>query len=113
MRIWTLLAAGMLIACSAAAEGFAPPMDGREGVTLHVSKLGDNSDGLSWATAFTTIQAALSAVPDAEGGHRVLVRPDTYMEPNLFTVHPGAAGAYNLLAGDVDGSLGSGVRAGW
>jgi hypothetical protein len=84
----------------------------REGITLYVSKLGDNSDGLSWEKAFTTIQAALDAIPDDEGGHRVVVRPDTYMEANLSVPHPGAAGAYNLLIGDRDGRLGSGT-SGW
>ncbi len=81
-------------------------------VTLYVSKQGDNSDGRSWATAFQTIQAALSAVPDAHGGHRVVVRPDRYCEANLYPAHKGAAGAYNELIGDHDGSLGSGGQ-GW
>jgi len=85
---------------------------GTVGITLYVSKAGDNSDGLSWAGAFQTIQAALNAVPDDRGGHRVIVRPDHYMEPNLETAHKGAPGAYNLLVGDVDGTLGSGAR-GW
>ncbi|HCU36135.1 MAG TPA: hypothetical protein DGT21_12015 [Armatimonadetes bacterium] len=76
--------------------------------TLYVSKLGDGSDGLTWATAFRSIQDALSAVPDAEGGRRVVVRPDTYFEANLFPAHRGAAGAYNELIGDVDGRYGSG-----
>ena len=49
----------------------------RTGTTFYVSKLGDNSDGLSWATAFTEIQTALDAIPDDQGGHRVIVRPDT------------------------------------
>jgi len=82
------------------------------GQTLYVSKLGDNSDGSSWTKAFRTIQAALSAVPDAEGGHRIVVRPDTYMEANLFPAQRGAAGAYNELVGDFDGRLGSGT-SGW
>lgn len=82
---------------------------GREGTTLHVSKLGDNSDGLSWETAFTTIQQALDAVPDADGGHRIIVRPDTYFEAMLFPAHRGAEGAYNELVGDTDGNLGSGT----
>ncbi len=82
------------------------------GVTLYVSKAGDNSDGRSWGGAFQTIQAALDAVPDNRGGHRVIVRPDHYMEPNLETAQKGAPGAYNLLVGDVDGTLGSGAR-GW
>ncbi len=84
----------------------------RQGVTLHVSKLGDDSDGRSWKTAFRTIQKALDAVPDDQGGHRILVRPDTYMEANLAPAHKGAAGAYNSLVGDFDGRLGSGAR-GW
>jgi len=85
---------------------------GREGVTLYVSKAGDHTDGRSWAGAFHTIQAALDAVPDDRGGHRVIVRPDHYMEPNLETGYKGASGAYNLLIGDVDGRLGSGAQ-GW
>ena len=81
-------------------------------VTIYVSKLGDNSDGSSWAKAFHTIQAALLAVPDDKGGHRIIVRPDTYVEANLYTKHKGAKGAYNTLIGDADGSFGSGTT-GW
>lgn len=84
----------------------------QHGVTLHVSKLGDDTDGRSWSTAFRTVQRALNAIPDARGGHRILVRPDTYMEANLAPSHPGAAGAYNTLEGDFDGRLGSGAT-GW
>jgi hypothetical protein len=82
------------------------------GVTLFVSKLGDNSDGTSWTKGFRTIQAALNTVPDDAGGHWIIVRPDTYMEANLFPAHKGAQGAYNHLVGDSDGALGSGAR-GW
>ncbi len=85
---------------------------GRAGGTLYVSKAGDNSDGSSWQKAFHTIQAALLAVPDNEGGHRVIIRPGTYEEANLYPSHRGAAAAYNLLVGDTDGSLGSGAK-GW
>ncbi len=81
----------------------------RKPVTLYVSKLGDNTDGSTWAKAFHTIQAALLAVPNDKGGHRVIVRPDTYVEANLYAAHKGAPGAYNLLIGDSDGSLGSGA----
>ncbi|MBT4504547.1 MAG: hypothetical protein HOC74_42875, partial [Gemmatimonadetes bacterium] len=81
----------------------------RTGQTLYVSKLGDNTDGHSWNTAFNTVQAALSAIPNDQGGHTIIVRPDTYMEANLFAVHRGASNTYNLLIGDVDGSLGSGT----
>jgi len=84
----------------------------RAGTTLYVSKLGDNSDGSSWAKAFRTIQAALDAIPDGGGGHCVIVRPDTYMEANLFPAARGAREAYNELIGDFDGALGSG-RQGW
>src|SRR4030042_931727 len=84
----------------------------RKGVTIYVSKLGDNSDGSSWQKAFHTIQTALLTVPDDKGGHRVVIRPDTYAEANLYPAHKGAAEAYNLLVGDWDGSLGSGA-AGW
>ena len=80
--------------------------------SFYVSKLGDNSDGRSWATAFATIQEALLALPDASGGYRIIIRPDTYMEANLYPAAKGAAGAYNSLEGDFDGSLGSGT-SGW
>jgi len=78
-------------------------------MTLYVSKLGDNSDGSSWTKAFTTIQAALDAVPDENGGHRIVVRPDTYMEAMLSPAFKGAPDAYNELIGDVDGRYGSGT----
>ena len=79
---------------------------------LYVSKLGNNTDGSSWTNAYTTIQAALDAIPDNQGGHRIIIRPDTYFEAMLFPAHKGAKGAYNELMGDFDGSLGSGT-VGW
>ncbi|MFB3787735.1 MAG: family 43 glycosylhydrolase [bacterium] len=78
------------------------------GKTIHVSKLGDGSDGTSWAKAFPTIQAALDAVPDGRGGHRIIIRPDTYMEANLTPPYKGAKGNYNQLTVDFDGKMGSG-----
>jgi len=81
-------------------------------VTFYVSKLGDNSDGSSWAHAYTTVQAALSVLPDDNGGHRVIVRPDTYFEANIYPNRKGAAGRYNELIGDTDGRFGSGT-SGW
>lgn len=80
--------------------------------TLYVSKLGDNTTGASWGRAFTTIQAALQAIPNERGGVRILIRPDTYFEANLFPAHPGAKDAYNELVGDTDGRFGSGTT-GW
>lgn len=100
-------------ACDLRAETWDPNAEeyaGRVGSTLYVSKLGDNSDGTSWATAFTTIQAALDHIPDGEGGHRIVVRPDTYMEANLYVPHPGAPGSYNLLIGDTEGRFGCGTQ---
>ena len=82
------------------------------GLTIYVSRLGNNSDGRTWRTAFQTIQAALDAIPDDRGGHRVIIRPDTYAEANLDSKHKGVAGAYNTIEGDWDGSLGSGTN-GW
>lgn len=79
------------------------------GATLYVSKLGDNSDGSSWDKAYTTIQAALDAVPNDKGDHKIIVRPDTYMESMLSPAFKGAEGAYNELIGDFDGTLGSGA----
>jgi hypothetical protein len=80
------------------------------GITLYVSKLGDSSDGSSWGKAFTTIQAALNAIPDENGGHHIIIRPDTYMESMLAPRFRGSAGAYNELIGDTDGSFGSGTK---
>ncbi len=76
---------------------------------LYVSKLGNDLDGLSWSKAFTTIQAALDAIPDENGGHIIIVRPDTYMEGMLSPAFKGAAGSYNELIGDVNGLHGSGT----
>ncbi len=84
----------------------------RRGTTLHVSKLGDDSNGRSWKTAFHTVQKALDAVPDDQGGHRIILRPDSYAEANLYPAHKGAPGAYNVLEADWDGRLGSGAT-GW
>jgi hypothetical protein len=99
-------------ASTLAAEPSTADAGVRKGVTLYVSKLGDNSDGSSWQKAFHTIQTALSAIPDDRGGHRVIVRPDRYVEANLAPAFKGAAGAYNTLMGDFDGSLGSKAK-GW
>ena len=108
--------ASLLLFIGLAGELHAAPWDpaaedftGRKGTTLYVSKLGDNTDGSTWQKAFRTIQAALDAVPDDQGGHQIIVRPDTYVEANLAAAHKGAPGAYNALIGDFDGSLGSGT----
>jgi hypothetical protein len=103
-----VLAAGVLLAIGCASRGLAEEQ-GRMGTTFYVSKLGDNSDGLSWATAFTEIQTALDAIPDDQGGHRIIVRPDTYMEANMLPAYPGAKAAYNQFIGDFDGRFGSGT----
>ncbi len=81
-------------------------------VTFYVSKLGDNTDGSSWAHAYNNIQTALDRLPDDTGGHRIVIRPDTYMEANLAASQKGAPGRYNELIGDTDGKLGSGT-VGW
>ncbi|HEX72874.1 MAG TPA: hypothetical protein ENN65_06130, partial [Candidatus Hydrogenedentes bacterium] len=59
LLVFPLVAVLSIAFCASGAAQAAPVDDARRGVTLHVSKLGDNSDGLSWATAFTTVQAAL------------------------------------------------------
>ena len=111
--LWFIILAGLAsFGVWAAQNSDAPPSQAHQGLTLYVSKLGDNSDGRSWRAAFQTIQAALDAVPDDLGGHRVVIRPDTYAEANLDSKHKGAAGAYNVIEGDWDGSLGSGAK-GW
>ncbi len=109
-----LVAVFAIAVCAGAADSpsTSSRIGGRTGKTLYVSKLGDDSDGSSWQKAYRTIQGALSAIPDANGGHRIIVRPDTYMEANLYPAQRGAAGAYNELIGDWDGSLGSGTQ-GW
>ena len=106
-----LCLAGCLAIYSYAGETDSPgsPKDSQKGVILYVSKLGDNSGGSSWEKAFTTIQAALDAIPDDKGGHRIIIRPDTYMEAMLKPAHAGAAGAYNTIEADFDGSVGSGT----
>jgi hypothetical protein len=81
---------------------------GRKGITIYVSKLGDNSDGRSWAKAYHCIQSALLAIPDSFGGHKILIRPDTYVEANLYPGYKGSKGSYDLLIGDTDGRYGSG-----
>jgi len=109
------LTLAMLIVQPVLAAEMVPGDDdyvGHVGRSFYVSELGDNSTGASWKTAYHKIQTALDAVPDELGGHRVIVRPGHYMEPNLETSFKGAAGAYNLLVGDVDGKLGSGA-SGW
>lgn len=107
-----LLTANLSIFISGGSTAFAAPSDVRSSVTLYVSKLGDDTNGRSWKTAFHTVQKALDAVPDDKGGHQVIVRPDTYVEANLAPAYKGAAGAYNSLIGDFDGSFGSGTE-GW
>ena len=108
-----MLATAVLPLWGAASDSALPPKPlTRQGLTLYVSKLGDNSDGRSWRTAFRTIQAALDAVPDDLGGHRIIIRPDIYAEANLDSKYKGAPDAYNTLEGDWDGSLGSGAH-GW
>jgi hypothetical protein len=101
-----------LRAFPAAFDPMASDYAGHKGITLYVSRLGDNSDGTTWHKAFHTIQGALNAVPDDKGGHRIIVRPDTYPEANLFPRFRGAPGAYNVLTGDFDGTMGSGA-SGW
>ncbi len=96
----------------AAEKGADSTASTERGTTVYVSKLGDDSDGSSWAKAFHSVQRALAAIPNNRGGHRVIVRPDTYQEANLYPAHQGAEGAYNELVGDVDGRLGSGAT-GW
>ena len=87
----------------------APDYKGRKGRTIYVSKSGNDSDGSSWKKGYHTIQAALSAIPDDKGGHMIIVRPDTYVENNIYTAFKGAKGAYNLITGDSDGRFGSGA----
>ena len=119
MNIATFLRTAMLTAFLSVAPGSQAAQEAAPagasthwGRTIFVSKLGDNSDGSSWAKAFTTIQAGLSAVQDERGNHRVIVRPDTYMEANLYPAYRGAPGAYNQLVGNRNSALGSGTR-GW
>lgn len=109
LSISALLAMSSSLHAAASWDPAAADYSGHKGRTIYVSKLGDNSDGTSWQKAFHTIQKAISAVPDNTGGHQVVVRPDTYVEANLYPSHKGAVGAYNLLIGDFDGRRGSGA----
>jgi hypothetical protein len=65
-----LLAASLPALVTRSAKPSPAVSDVRRGVTLYVSRLGEDSDGRSWRTAFRTIQKALDAVPDDKGGHR-------------------------------------------
>ncbi len=78
----------LALACLAAATAHAAPENARQGATIYVSKLGDNSDGTSWNKAFHSLQQALHAIPDEQGGHRVIVRPEdcTLMGYKVFGV---------------------------
>ncbi len=104
----------ILVSASVAASNSVDPsakdFKGRKGTTIFVSRLGNNSDGSSWKNAYVTIQGALSAIPDDKGGHTIIVRPDTYVEANLFTAFKGVKESYNLIIGDTDGRLGSGAK---
>ena len=94
-RLCVALLAGFLPASDSHAAAWDPgaaDYAGHKGKTLYVSKLGDNSNGGSWQTAYRTIQAALLAIADDRGGHRVVIRPDTYVEANLYTLRKGARG---------------------
>ena len=73
MRGHVLLLAGTMMISLHGEAAPAAQVNTGGGVTLYVSKLGDNSDGSSWAKAFTTIQAALDAIPNADGGHRIVL----------------------------------------
>jgi len=66
--------------------------------TLRVSPNGDNSDGLSWATAYTTIQAALNAAStDAYECTLILIGPHpTWYDINT-TGDPTWTGNYHLM----------------
>jgi hypothetical protein len=107
-----LLAANLSTFIVGASEAFAASNGVHGGVKFYVSKMGDDTDGRSWETAFHTIQQALNAVPDDKGNHQIIVRPDTYVETNLAPAYKGAVSAYNSLVGDFDGSLASGAK-GW
>ena len=113
MRVALLIATTFVIGCADVGQGVSVASAATaKPTTVYVSKLGDGSDGSSWAKAFHSIQLALNAVPNGRGKHRIIIRPDTYVEANLAPSHKGSLGAYNELVGDFDGSLGSGTR-GW
>ena len=71
VRTIFLLTASLLTFILGVIEVYAAPNDVQNGIKLYVSKLGDNTDGRSWKTAFNAIQQALDAVPDDKGGHQV------------------------------------------
>ncbi len=116
LRVSTLGVFGFLylvnlsVFASVSVDPSAKDFKGRKGTTIFVSKLGNNSDGSSWKNGYNTIQRALSSIPDDKGGHIINVRPDTYVEANLYTSFKGAKESYNLIIGDTDGRLGSGAK---
>ena len=102
-----LLVCGTTPATEVGADDSAP----RQPSTLYVSKLGDNTDGSTWQKAFRTIQAALTPCPMRMAGTASWCAriPTSRPISRRFT---SAAGSYNALVGDFDGSLGSALKAG-
>ena len=62
---------------------------------IHVSKSGNNTDGLTWGTAKTTVQGGLNA---ASAGGEVWVKADTYQESATILL-PAGVGLYGGFDG--------------
>lgn len=103
---WIVFICLFLINLSAGGSIRVNPLDQnytcRKGITVYVSMYDNNTNGSSWKMGHQNIHAAFSAIPDDKDGRKVMIRPDTYEEANVFTANKGAKGAYNLIVGDTD-----------
>lgn len=73
-RIVQIALVGLLCVCAARADMF------------YISQDGDNSDGRSWATAFSTFQAAIDS-PSVESGDIIRVKKGVYTVTAPIVVH--------------------------
>lgn len=60
--------------------------------TFYVTELGSGKSTNTRATAFTAVQAAMDAIQDDAGGHRMIVRLNTYMKAILLSRYRNGAG---------------------
>jgi len=108
--LWAVLA---LAICNLEAADNPPPPS-RHNAGRHPPRLQARRQ-LGWIVlgqGLRTIQAALTAVPDDHGGHRILVAADTYMEAKPLSCASRCRRRLQRAVGDSAGRLGSGT-SGW
>lgn len=73
--------------------------------TIYISPSGDNSDGTTWAKAYTSLAAASACATDALGGHRTIVAGNCVYTDDILGTSPlfaGTVGAHNHIIFDCD-----------